>query len=97
MTQRERLILRLAAFGLLAIVIAVAQSLLRNRHPMRWARRNAHEVIDPLEETAVDVLGLGAPVHGSADVAVEAAFAAIGVADVLHHRNQPVRPPEAPR
>ncbi len=58
MTQNERLILRLAVLGLLAVIIAVAQSVLRNRHPMRWARRNAHEMIDPLEDAAIDMLGL---------------------------------------
>jgi hypothetical protein len=60
MTPNERRVLRLLALGLVAVLLAVAQSLLRKRHPMRWARRNAHEVVDPLEEAAVDLLGLGA-------------------------------------
>jgi hypothetical protein len=88
MTQNGRLILRLAVLGLVAVILAVAQSMLRKRHPMRWARRNAHEVIDPLEEAAVETLGLGASGHEPTDVAADAAFTALGVVDVLRHRHQ---------
>ena len=88
MTQNERLILRLAVLGLLAVIIAVAQSVLRNRHPMRWARRNAHEMIDPLEDAAIDMLGLSAPDHEPMDVAADAGFTALGLVDVLRHRHQ---------